>query len=77
MNQIVNIPQTEQQYYNEWLLFEVIERDSLNQPIKGRLLHHSKSRDEIHQIIMNHPDDFTYYITFTGNPVEEGTVAIL
>lgn len=76
MEEIINIQETEKQHKDEWLLFEIVESDRLNQPLKGRLLFHSKSRDEIHKEAMKHREKL-HYITFCGDPVEQGTIAIL
>ena len=39
---------------DEWLLFEVVETDGNDRPVRGRLLACSKSRDEIHEVVMKH-----------------------
>ena len=52
MEETSNIAEIEAQYHDEWLLFEVLETDEWDRPVKGRLLCHSKSRDDIHQVAM-------------------------
>jgi len=77
MKEIINIPETEKRYKDEWLLFEVIETDRLNQPIRGRLLYHSKDRNEIHKVAMKSKCKIDY-ITFTGDPFpKDGAVILL
>lgn len=76
MDEIIDIAEVEKQFRDEWLLFEVLETDSQDQPIRGRLICHHQDRDYIHKIDME--TRFPYaYITYTGPVIPEGTVAIL
>jgi hypothetical protein len=78
ISDIVNIADIEKQYEDEWLLFEVVEADDLDRPIKGRFLGHSKSREEIHQVIMEkRSPDKCMYIRFNGDPVPPDMVVVL
>ncbi len=80
MPEVVDIAEESKKYQDEWLLFEVIEVDEDDQPVKGRLLCHSRSRDEIHEVVMKVRDsvsDLGLDITFTGDPVPPGMVAVL
>ena len=43
METIENI---KKRFKNEWVLVEVLEKDKLNQPIKGKVIAHSKNRDD-------------------------------
>ena len=76
MPEVVDIDEESKKHEDEWVLFEVTEADEMNRPVKGRLLCHSKCREEIHQVAMkcgkNH-----LRIAFTGDPVPPGMVAIL
>ena len=45
----MNIEHIKQEHKDEWLLIHVERTDELNRPIEGRLVAHSKSRDEIYQ----------------------------
>ncbi len=76
MPETVDIEEGTRRYDKEWLLFEVLETDEKNLPVKGRLLCHSESRDEIHEVAMKHPGT-PLEITFTGDPVPPGVVVIL
>lgn len=73
---IVNIKDCEKLYPDEWLLFEVAECDEKNQPVKGKLLAHSKDRDEIHQIDMQHKKALTYAF-FNGEEVPKDMAVAL
>jgi len=33
-------------FKNEWVLLEVLEENELNQPTKGRMIAHSRNRDD-------------------------------
>ena len=73
-----NIAEIEAQYRDEWLLFEVLETDKVDRPLTGKLLCHSKNRDEIHKTAMEkRRRDKCYYITFTGDPVPPDMVVVL
>ena len=76
MEDLVNIKEYEKLYPDEWLLFEVIEVDEMNRPIKGRLLAHSKDRDEVHKVAMDVKCDHDY-ITYTGEPIPKDIVVAL
>lgn len=76
MPEVVDIAEESNKYEDEWLLFEVIELDERDWPVKGRLLCHSTSRDEIHEIAMRHPESELQTL-FTGDPVPAGMVAVL
>ncbi|MHC4199948.1 MAG: hypothetical protein ACYSU0_08155 [Planctomycetota bacterium] len=67
MPEIVNIAEESKKYENEWLLFEVTKLNEQDWPVKGRLLCHSKNRDEIHEVAMRHPESELQYL-YTGDP---------
>lgn len=54
MPDIVAIDEEIGKHQDEWLLFEVVETDDIDRPIRGRLLACSRSRDEIHEVVMKH-----------------------
>lgn len=57
-------------YKNEWLLVKVLETDELGRPVRGELILHSKSRDEIYEKQRNMRDDL--YITYSGQIPKKG-----
>ena len=73
---VVDIEETVKRYKDEWLLFEVLETDDLDRPTKGRLLCHSKSRDEIHEVAMKERPKEAMTV-FTGDPVPPGMIVSL
>jgi hypothetical protein len=46
--QVQTISALKKQYPKEWLLLTHVTADTLTRPIKGRLVAHSKNRDEIY-----------------------------
>lgn len=51
-------------YPNEWLILEDYELDASSSLRKGRVLAHSKDRDEIHRALKKHKGNLC--IHFTG-----------
>ncbi|MCJ7577964.1 MAG: hypothetical protein MUO91_05895 [candidate division Zixibacteria bacterium] len=49
-----NIERIKERYPNEWLLIIDYETDVSTRTIKGRLVAHSKSREEIHRALTKH-----------------------
>jgi hypothetical protein len=76
MNGIIDIAEMEKQFKDEWLLFEVLETDEQDQPLKGRLICHHPDRDYVHQKDMETRYPYTY-VTYTGPVVPEGIEAAL
>ena len=74
---IVDIREAEKTYPDQWLFFEVLETDEENQPIVGRLIIHSKERDEVEREAITRRDIPHGYLTYTGDPVPNGMVAAL
>ena len=78
MSETVDIAKESKKYPDEWVLFEVTEVDEKNLPVRGRLLCHSKSRDEIHVVAMDHRGASLGLLTeFTGDPVPPGMIPVL
>lgn len=49
MDQLLTIAEIEHQYENEWVLVEDPELDANLEVILGRVVWHSRERDEIHR----------------------------
>jgi len=60
---------------DEWLLIDVTKVNRYDEPLEGRLLAHSKDRDEIWQRFRENKGDLL--VEFSGEPIEEGTVAMI
>ena len=65
---IVIIAEIEKLYPNEWLLFEVVETDKQNQPVKGRLLAHSSDHDAVVKVLLGTDCAHTYHY-YNGEPM--------
>ena len=76
MPEVVDIADEAKRHKDEWLLFEVTELDEIDRPIKGRLLFHGTSREELHREAMKHRDVLTYTF-FTGDLVPANMVVAL
>ena len=53
MDEIATITEFEKKYHDEWVLVEVLEEDEIGRTTKGRLIAHSKARDEIYDILID------------------------
>ena len=76
MTDIVDIPETEKLYKDEWLLFEVVETSQQGEPLKGRLLCHSPDQDVVYAADQSLGPLLTY-MTFAGPVLPDGQVAVL
>jgi hypothetical protein len=76
MPDIVDIAEEQKKYADEWLLFEVTEVTGDDRPLEGRLLCHSASRDEVHDVAMRNlgKDLMT---AFSGDPVPPDLYVVL
>jgi len=78
MPEVVDIAEESRKHPDEWVLFEVTEVDKSDEPVKGRLLCHSRSRDEIHEVAMRHRGAGLGLLTeFVGDPVPADTYVVL
>jgi hypothetical protein len=60
-------------YPNQWLLLKDFELDASTSVCKGRVLAHSKDREEIHRALRKHSGDLC--IHFTGSlPPDTGVI---
>jgi hypothetical protein len=55
-------------YPNQWLLLEDCELDASTSLRKGRVLAHSKDRDEIHRALKKHKGNLCIHFTGTLPP---------
>ena len=75
-HEVIDISTAEGQYNDEWLLFEVVEADDRNQPLRGRLICHDRDREVVHQKDLETRFPFAY-ITYAGPVLPEGVEAAL
>ena len=57
-------------YKGEWVIIEVLEEDEHEEPIKGKLLAHSKSRNEIYAQLKDMMGDICMF--FAGEIPKKG-----
>jgi len=58
------------EYKDEWLLIKVLKTDKLDRPREGKLILHSKNRDEIYEKQRKLKGDL--YITYSGEIPKKG-----
>jgi len=46
-----SIDEIKKEFKDEWVLVEVLEKDELNQPTRGRVIAHSRNRDDTYDVI--------------------------
>jgi hypothetical protein len=51
--EVATLEEFEKRYKDEWILIEVLEEDKLNNPRKGRLIAHSKAKDDVLDVSRN------------------------
>ena len=75
MSPVLTISEIQTQFAGEWILLEDPVADGMNEVSGGRLLCHSKDRDEVYrQAVAKRPAHFA--ILFTGT-IPEGTEIVL
>ncbi len=76
MSEVIDIAEETKKHKDEWLLFEVVETTENDMPVKGRLLCHSKRRDEIHEAAMKHMG-LDLQTIYTGDLAPRDVIPIL
>ena len=64
------IEKIKKHFKKEWLLIKPTKVDSIKGPVKGILLAHSKSKDEIYHLAKKNKGHI--YITFSENKLPKG-----
>ena len=70
MSEIVPIKELEKRYQDEWILVEVVEENEFQEPIKGKLIAHSKDRDELYERMKEAIGDISLF--FAGDIPKKG-----
>ena len=60
-----------ERYKDEWVLVEVLETDELNTPIKGRVIAHSRNRDDTYDAMLKFKVKHWYHF-YAGEIPKEG-----
>jgi hypothetical protein len=78
MEENLTIAEVIQQHPDEWLLFEVLERNAQDLPTQGRLLYHGKNRDALHAVAMEkRSHEHSLLIRYSGDPCPPDAVVVL
>jgi hypothetical protein len=70
MEEIATMEEIEEKFKDEWVLIEVLEEDEFEAPTKGRVIAHSKSRDEIYDLLKDKTGDISVF--FAGEIPKKG-----
>ena len=70
MEEIATIEEIERKYRDEWVIVEVLEENDHEEPTKGKLIAHSKSRDEIYDLLKEMTGDICMF--FAGEIPKKG-----
>lgn len=65
------IEEIKKKFKNEWVLVEILERDELNQPTKGRIIAHSRNRDDTYDAMRRTKAKHLYHF-YTGQIPKKG-----
>ncbi len=75
MERVMTIGEIESEFDSEWVLIDEPETNEQLEVLKGKVIHHSKDRDEVYRkAISLHPKRCA--ILYTGT-IPEGTVVVL
>jgi len=75
MERVMTIGEIESEFDSEWVLVEEPETNEQLEVLKGKVLHHSKDRDEVYRKAVNLRPKRSA-ILYTGS-IPEGTVVVL
>lgn len=68
---MLSIEEISKQYKDEWVLIEVVETDADGNPIKGKVIAHSKDREETYRALREtRAKDVAHF--YTGSIPKEG-----
>lgn len=75
MERVMTIGEIESEFESEWVLVDEPETNAQLEVLKGKVLHHSKDRDEVYRKAVNLRPKRSA-ILYTGS-IPEGTVVVL
>lgn len=67
----MKIEEIKGKYKDEWVLVEVLAEDEIGEPTEVELIAHSKSRDEIYEVLKETKTRYTYQF-YTGEIPKKG-----
>ena len=65
------IEEIKKKFKNEWVLIEVLEKDNLDRPIKGKVISHSRNRDDTYNAMEKCQAKHLYHF-YTGKIPKKG-----
>lgn len=65
------IEEIKKKFKDEWVLVEVLEKDEFNQPTKGRVIAHSRNRDDTYDAMSTAKAEHLYHF-YTGEIPKKG-----
>lgn len=75
MERVMTISEIESEFVSEWVLVDAPETNEQLEVLKGKVLHHSKDREEVYRKAVNLRPKRSA-ILYTGS-IPEGTVVVL
>ena len=70
MDELLTIAEIEARYPSEWVLLDDLETNEVQQVLAGKILYHSKDRDEVYDKVMElRPKHFA--VRYTGTAPED------
>jgi hypothetical protein len=70
-DKMAKIEEIKKKYKDEWVLVEILEEDELGQPTEVELIAHSKSKDEIYDLLKETKTKYTCQF-YTGEIPKKG-----
>ena len=67
----MKIEQVKRQYKDEWVLAEVLEKDKLGEPVKVKVIAHSKRRADTYRAMSQTKAKYLYHF-YNGNIPKKG-----
>lgn len=67
----MRIEEIKEKYKDEWVLIEILGEDELGMPREGKILAHSKTRNDIYKESRKTKEKYTYQF-YTGEIPKEG-----
>jgi hypothetical protein len=77
MNEVMTLAEIEAAFPSEWVLIDQPQTDRYQQILSGRVVCHSKDRDEVYHRALTLPIPRNIAFHYTGPVPEPGTAIIL
>ncbi|MFO7991066.1 MAG: hypothetical protein R6U61_02085 [Thermoplasmata archaeon] len=70
MEEVEKLEEIKKKYPDQWILVEVIEENEIGETVKGRVIYHSKARDDVYDA-MKETSKYTH-VFFSGEIPKKG-----